>query len=159
MTTRFFAANNITEADAASLQKVHIDPATDLIDGDVCLVGSATSLTSYVLDADSSLAESSPDVLIPFGEIGDKRWIKHPSSGTHNLLDGLQGGTTDEYYHLLEAEYEELSNWPDNVTLGSNGVTTLPQLVLTPSDAAIEAVEGGIFYNNGDKSVYVCTDV
>lgn len=76
----------------------------------------------------------------------------------HNNLDGLQGGTIDEYYHLLATEYAELTEWLDNVTLGSNGVTTLPQLVLTPSAAAIEAVEGGIFYNSVNKAVYVCTE-
>lgn len=60
---------------------------------------------------------------------------------------------------LSQLEAVELSEWLDNVTLGSNGVTTLPQLVLTPSAAAIEAIEGGIFYNSVDKAVYVCTDI
>jgi hypothetical protein len=77
----------------------------------------------------------------------------------HNLLPGLQGGAVDEYYHLTDADYTELTEWLDNVTLGDNGVTTLSQLVLTPSEAAIDAIEGGMFYNSGDKSVYVCIDV
>jgi len=77
----------------------------------------------------------------------------------HNSLDNLQGGTVDEYYHLLAAEYEELNAWLDDVTLGANGITTIPQLVLTPSAAAVEAIEGGVFYNSADKSVYVCTDI
>jgi hypothetical protein len=59
---------------------------------------------------------------------------------------------------LTVAECVELSNWLDDVTLGSNGLTTIPQLVLTPSAAALSAVEGGIFYNNANKSVYVCTE-
>ena len=37
----------------------------------------------------------------------------------HNALSSLQGGGAGEYYHLLEAEYTELSNWLDNVTPGS----------------------------------------
>ncbi len=82
-----------------------------------------------------------------------------PKGMPHNNLGSLQGGTADEYYHLLEAEYTELSEWLDNVTLGSGGVTSIPQLVLIPSAAAIEAIEGGVFYNSGDKSLYVCTDV
>ena len=77
----------------------------------------------------------------------------------HNALSGLQGGDTDEYYHFSLADYTELSEWLDNVTLGDNGVTQLPQLVLTPSAAAVEAIEGGMFYNSGDKAIYVCTDV
>lgn len=41
----------------------------------------------------------------------------------HNSLSGLQGGTTNEYYHLTSADYTELTGWLDNVTLVSNGVT------------------------------------
>lgn len=33
---------------------------------------------------------------------------------THSLLDGLQGGTVDEFYHATEAEYAELQR-ADNV--------------------------------------------
>ena len=77
----------------------------------------------------------------------------------HNFLAGLQGGDTDEYYHLDLADYTELSEWLDDVVLGSGGITRVPQLVLIPSAAAIEAIEGGMFYNNADKSVYVCTDI
>lgn len=81
------------------------------------------------------------------------------SSSNHNDLSNIQGGAIDEYYHLLAAEYTELNAWLDDVTLGSNGVTSIPQLVLVPSAAAVEAIEGGIFYNSADKSLYVCTDV
>jgi len=77
----------------------------------------------------------------------------------HNALSDLQGGTDDEYYHLTLADYTELTEWLDNVVLGSTGVAQVPQLVLIPSAAAIEAIEGGMFYNNADKSVYVCTDI
>ena len=77
----------------------------------------------------------------------------------HNFLAGLQGGGVDEYYHLDLADFTELSEWLDNVVLGSTGVTQVPQLVLIPSAAALEAIEGGMFYNNADKSIYVCTDI
>jgi hypothetical protein len=43
----------------------------------------------------------------------------------HNSLSGLQGGTSNEYYHLTSSEHVELSGWLDNVTLASNGVTDL----------------------------------
>ena len=81
------------------------------------------------------------------------------TNSAHNTLSGLQGGTDDEYYHLTLADYTELTEWLDNVVLGSTGITQIPQLVLIPSAAAIEAIEGGMFYNNSDKSVYVCTDI
>jgi hypothetical protein len=41
----------------------------------------------------------------------------------HNDLGSIQGGTTNEYYHLTSADYTELTGWLDNVTLANNGVT------------------------------------
>jgi len=75
----------------------------------------------------------------------------------HNSIGGLQGGTAGEYYHLLLAEYTELSEWLDDVTLGSNGLTSVPELVLVPRAAALSDVQGGMYYSNVDDSVYVCT--
>ena len=49
----------------------------------------------------------------------------------HNSLTGVQGGTGDEYYHLTASEHTELSGWLDNVTLASNGDTTLTTLTTT----------------------------
>ena len=79
------------------------------------------------------------------------------SPEVHNDLTGLQGGTTDEYYHLLSAEYTELSEWLDDVTLGSDGLTSVPEIVLVPRAAALSDVQGGMYYSNVDDSVYVCT--
>jgi hypothetical protein len=94
----------------------------------------------------------------------NKSVLAKPGSGgngetIHNNLTGIQGGQALEYYHLLAADYTELSQWLDDVTLGSDGITSIPQLVLIPSAAALQAIEGGMFYNNADKSVYVCTDI
>jgi|GEM_PF-5065607 len=118
----------------------------------------------------SVVIDDGPDINIILDEdhsdinvtIGDTQAVMVTIQGgikIHNTLPDLQGGAADEYYHLLEAEYTELTEWLNNVVLGSNGVTTIPQLVLIPSAAAIEAIEGGMFYNNSDKSVYVCTDI
>ena len=75
----------------------------------------------------------------------------------HNVLTDLQGGTTDEYYHLLLAEHTELTRWLDDVTLGSDGQTSVPQAVLVPRAAALNDIQGGMYYSNIDDSVYVCT--
>ena len=75
----------------------------------------------------------------------------------HNDLSGMDGGTTDQYYHLLSTEYTELSEWLDDVTLGSNGLTSIPEVVLVPRAAALSDVQGGMYYSNVDDSVYVCT--
>lgn len=60
---------------------------------------------------------------------------------------------------FLESEYNEISNWLDDVTLGDNGLTTVPEIVLTPAASALANVEGGLWYSSLDKSVYVCTDI
>ena len=72
----------------------------------------------------------------------------------HNELGGLNVG---DYQHLLAAEYTELSEWLDDVTLGSNGLTSVPEMVLVPCAAALSDVQGGMYYSNVDDSVYVCT--
>ena len=37
-------------------------------------------------------------------------WVKFGSTTTHNNLSGLQGGTTDEYYHLTSADHGYLTD-------------------------------------------------
>ena len=90
-------------------------------------------------------------------ETAYERFFPVATAAQHNELGGLQGGTTDEYYHLLAAEYTELSEWLDNVTLGSDGLTSIPEMVLVPRAAALSDVQGGMYYSNVDGSVYVCT--
>ena len=92
----------------------------------------------------------------------NKSHLEKPITGSgvnHNNLAGLQGGATDEYYHLLAAEYTELSEWLDDVTLGSDGLTSVPEMVLTPRASALSDVVGGIYFSSIDKSVYCCTEI
>jgi len=37
-------------------------------------------------------------------------WVKFGNVITHNNLNGLQGGTTDEYYHLTSDQYSSVTN-------------------------------------------------
>lgn len=98
----------------------------------------------------------------PFIEALDE--VSDASSVDHNDLSGLQGGASGEYYHLLAAEYTELNAWLDDIVLSDGGailttqVATFAQLTLTPRSSALSAVEGGIFYDSDDSSVYVCTE-
>jgi len=39
----------------------------------------------------------------------------------HNNLGGLQGGQATEYFHFTDADHTELSEWLDDVILGSDG--------------------------------------
>jgi len=43
---------------------------------------------------------------------------------THNSLASIQGGTAGEYQHLTTSEHTELTQWIDNVVLGSDGKIT-----------------------------------
>ncbi len=59
--------------------------------------------------------------------------VHTPIGVTHNGLLGLQGGSQllSERYHFTLSEHGELTGWLDNVTLASNGDTTLPSLTVT----------------------------
>lgn len=50
----------------------------DLSDGDTAFVISATGFYVYLLDADSGAAESSPEIISPDNNAGNKRWILLP---------------------------------------------------------------------------------
>ncbi|MDD4984507.1 MAG: hypothetical protein PHQ43_01770 [Dehalococcoidales bacterium] len=53
----------------------------DLLDGDVCHAYVSDVAYQYVLDDDSGAAESSPDILAPDSNPGDKRWILQNAYG------------------------------------------------------------------------------
>lgn len=54
----------------------------------------------YVLDEDR---------FIFFNDVED--WVGFSSGVLHNSLSGIQGGTTNEYYHLTLEELEKSQNW------------------------------------------------
>lgn len=70
------------------------------------------------------------------------------ASGNHNSLTGLQGGTTNQYYHLTVDQHSAMSN-SLAVELRNSG-TTLPTTptVYAPA-AAITTINTGITYNTG----------
>lgn len=64
--------------------------------------------------------------------------------------------TRANFLRFLNAEYQELSNWLDDVTLGSNGLTTIPEIVLEPRSSALDDIIGGMYFSDLDNSIYVC---
>ena len=72
----------------------------------------------------------------------------------HNSTTSIQGGTTNEYYHLTSARHTKLTAWMTSVTLGATGDLTLPtgaNLVITNKvrwNTATSALE---FYNGADS--------
>ena len=86
------------------------------------------------------------------------------SMGDNDPIPGVKGSETQKIkksnlLRFLESEYEELSNWLDDVTLGNNGLTSVPEMVLVPRAAALSDVVGGMYFSSIDTSVYVCTEI
>jgi hypothetical protein len=68
------------------------------------------------------------------------------------LWADIQGGTTDEYYHLTAAEWTELTEWIDDVTLYDDGDMDLDthHFNSTGDVRADRALFGGVGYARGD---------
>lgn len=86
------------------------------------------------------------------------------SMGDNDVLPGVKDSQTQQIkksnlLRFLESEYEELSNWLDDVTLGSDGLTSVPELVLTPRASALSDTVGGMYFSNIDTAIYVCTEI
>jgi hypothetical protein len=67
-------------------------------------------------------------------------WVKLSSTTNHNNLSGLQGGTTNQYYHMTSAEY----TWLQAV------ISKIPTATNVASLAANETVVGDWIFN-GDN--------
>lgn len=79
----------------------NIDGAA-LLDADVAFVMASSSLYVYLLDADSAAAESSPDVIRPDTNAGDKRWILQSTlAGTVAVASGGTGLTAPTDHAVL----------------------------------------------------------
>jgi len=78
---------------------------------------------------------------------GKFTWVENAGGASnHNDLSNIQGGQAAEYYHLTSADYTELTQWIDNVTLGSDEKLTVPSLVATTADinaGTFDGVVGG----------------
>jgi len=143
------------------------DPSTELSGreggaGTLILVYQAKAgkdeATLYEWDAASNVGVNVPYVVAGSSGFWNAIGGKY-GAPDHNDLNGLQGGAAGEYYHLLAAEYTELSNWLDDVTLGSNGLTSVPEMVLVPRAVALSDTVGGMYFSNIDTSIYVCTSL
>lgn len=73
-------------------------------------------------------------------------FIGTTESTFHNDTLDIQGGTTDEYYHLTAAKKQEV----DYLHVPADG-----EITLTPKVSSSSTAEGTIFYCSDDNSVYV----
>jgi len=58
----------------------------------------------------------------------------------HNQLTSLQGGDTNEYYHLTAAEHPKLSAWSDQIVLAGSDISQIKidSIVEFSTDAGVE---------------------
>jgi len=68
-----FHFTSLTGGQAGSVDSIDGGSLRDM-DRAFCINGGSFSV--YYLDADSGASESSPDIIIPDSNPGDKRWIK-----------------------------------------------------------------------------------
>lgn len=135
----------------------------ELADKDVGFVVTADGVYVYSLDADSGLAESSPDVIAPDNDAGDKRWILQslvPPIGGIKLLD------TDKSHYLRLAAGSDLSadrtlslftgDSDRTVTLSGNPTLNdwFDQAVKTTSDSLFNTLEIGTANTGVRPSLY-----
>lgn len=98
MANNFYAAIGLVGGGIGALDNID---GTALADGDAAIVQTDGTVYFYHLDATSAAAESSPNIIKPDTNAGDKRWIKQSVSGAstpdyirlHDLkADGVDGG-------------------------------------------------------------------
>ena len=69
--TNFFGAITLTGGTSGALDDIDGD---DLTNGDICYVVTSTDFYVYYLNATSGAGESSPDIISPDDNAGNKRW-------------------------------------------------------------------------------------
>lgn len=76
-------------------------------------------------------------------------WVKLAAITDHNDLSGLQGGTTSQYYHLTQADY-------NNVTGGNFSATTLTATGGTITSGSATQL-GSIVLSDGSSNTWTIT--
>lgn len=117
-----YVAYALTGGSTTSLD--YID-GTGLADGDFAFVFVSGVLYHYILDDDSAAAESSPDVIAPDANAGNKRWILQNG----NLADiaALTIAQGDLIYGSAANTIANLAKSTANFKLFMNAAGTLPE--------------------------------
>lgn len=89
-----YGATALTGGAAGALDAIN---GQNLVDGDRAHVVTSTGSYNYVLDSDSGLTESSPWVIGPDSNAGDKRWILLPLfTGVKDTTANSTSGTGED---------------------------------------------------------------
>lgn len=83
MSLKNYSATGLIGGGSGALDSID---GTNLTDKDSCMVFSAATFYFYTLDDDSGAAESSPDVISPDANAGNKRWILIAALGASGVI-------------------------------------------------------------------------
>lgn len=86
-------------------------------------------------------------------------WVNYGSTTNHNTLAGLQGGTTDEYYHLTSADESALTDVNAQLTaLHTDGSPSFTEIttILSATSSLADGVTGTT-QSTGDDSTKIAT--
>jgi hypothetical protein len=126
-----------------------------LLDADVAFVMASNALYVYLLDADSAAAESSPDVIRPDTNAGDKRWILQSAVGGLQVAGGGTGATTlTDHGVLVGSGTSPITP----LTVGTNGQVLVGSTGADPVFATIGAGTG-ISITVGAGTLSIATDL
>ena len=138
----------------------------NLIDGDRALLINQTYGTlTYILDADSAASESSPFIISPDSNAGDKRWILVDSIittlntfGTTDATPSVAGGRL-----FQTADTTGITDFDDGVT--GQIITVLSKHAVTYDTATaqdashnLDGSSNNIITADGDILVWMCED-
>lgn len=123
-----------------------------IFDGDIAFVPVNGVLYVYRLNATSGAAESSPDIISPDANAGDKRWILQPPY--KQIVSGTKQDTTSG----TAIDFTGIPSWVKKITVMFYGVSTngssepIVQLLVAAGAVASGYLSGVAFYDSGPNS-------
>ena len=112
MANKIYGFIALTGGGTGALDRAEID-GDDLVDKDIAIGVVTDTMYAYILDADSAAAESSPDVIAPDTNAGDKRWL---------LITKVKASNLGDYTH---------PNHSGDVTSVADGAQTIADAAVT----------------------------
>jgi len=127
---RYYGFIALTGGEKGCLDNI---PGTNLIDQDFAFGTYQGKILSYILDVDSGLDESPPDIIAPDVDAGDKRWILKYSK---QIAQNVEVTDANNYWNVSNSEdiFDQIGNYTLNrVSKGwyTGGVVTCDTGALT----------------------------
>jgi len=138
MSTTVYKKTALTGGTATDLDGIN---GTGLVDSDMAFVTVAGVLYTYILDDDSGAAESSPNIIAPDTNPGNKRWVLKNVSGISAPLTNLLSNSGFSIWSNGTAE--NVRALPD-ATSTRSGTTVSSDAHLLTAGMLVKAADGTI---------------